>query len=217
MEILVIGDEVNLNECKTKFGDGHSYDFAANYSEAIDRLNENKIVFDFILSKHSDKISTFQKGNSRCVFVDSNQTTLSKIVGTKNDTTFFGFCGLPTFLNREILELTIINEESKSPLDKIAGDLSLNFKIVEDRVGMVTPRIICMIINEAYFTIEENVASRTDIDLAMKLGTNYPFGPFEWCQKIGVKNVYQLLKSVFETTNDERYKISSLLEKEASA
>ena len=74
-----------------------------------------------------------------------------------------------------------------------------------------------MIINEAYFAIEEDVASRTDIDLAMKLGTNYPFGPFEWSQRIGIKNVYQLLKAVFESTQDERYKICSLLEREATS
>ena len=86
---------------------------------------------------------------------------------------------------------------------------------MKDQVGMVTPRIICMIINEAYYAVEENVASRSDIDLAMKLGTNYPFGPFEWCDKIGIKNVHRLLKEVFANTNDERYKICSLLEIEA--
>ncbi len=80
---------------------------------------------------------------------------------------------------------------------------------------MVTPRIICMIINEAYFAIEENVASRNDIDLAMKLGTNYPYGPFEWCDKIGIKNVYELLNAVQMYTKDDRYKICELLKKEA--
>ena len=73
-----------------------------------------------------------------------------------------------------------------------------------------------MIINEAYFAIQENIASRGDIDLAMKLGTNYPFGPFEWCEKIGIKNVYDLLNAVYESTKDERYKVCELLEEEAN-
>jgi 3-hydroxybutyryl-CoA dehydrogenase len=72
-----------------------------------------------------------------------------------------------------------------------------------------------MIINEAYYTVEEGTASRKDIDLAMKLGTNYPFGPFEWCEKIGAKNVFDLLKAVHEATQDERYHICTLLKKEA--
>jgi 3-hydroxybutyryl-CoA dehydrogenase len=74
-----------------------------------------------------------------------------------------------------------------------------------------------MIINEAYFAIQENIASRSDIDLAMKLGTNYPFGPFEWCEKIGIKNVYELLIAVYDSTRDERYKVCELLEEEAKS
>lgn len=71
-----------------------------------------------------------------------------------------------------------------------------------------------MIINEAYYTVQEGTASRLDIDQAMKLGTNYPYGPFEWCQRIGIKHVYELLEAVYEDTHDERYKICSLLKRE---
>ena len=50
-----------------------------------------------------------------------------------------------------------------------------------------------MIINEAYYALGENVSIREDIDIAMKLGTNYPYGPFEWTKLIGLKNIYTLL------------------------
>jgi len=76
---------------------------------------------------------------------------------------------------------------------------------------MVTPRIIFMIINEACYTLQERTATIQDIDLGMKLGTNYPLGPFEWADKIGIKNVYETLLAVYEDTKDERYKICSLL------
>jgi 3-hydroxybutyryl-CoA dehydrogenase len=112
--------------------------------------------------------------------------------------------------------VTASNEQQYSVLEEIALQLNTKFTIVEDRIGMITPRIVCMIINEAYFASDENVASRADIDLAMKLGTNYPFGPFEWSQKIGVHQVYELLKAVSDDTGDERYKISGLLEREAN-
>ena len=57
-------------------------------------------------------------------------------------------------------------------------------------------------------------ASEEDIDLAMKLGTNYPYGPFEWARKIGIKHIYEILEALYEDTKDERYKISPLLKKE---
>jgi len=60
--------------------------------------------------------------------------------------------------------------------------------------GFISPRVIAMIINEAWFALEEKVSSKEDIDTAMKLGTNYPFGPFEWGNLIGISNVYALLK-----------------------
>jgi 3-hydroxybutyryl-CoA dehydrogenase len=78
---------------------------------------------------------------------------------------------------------------------------------------MVSPRVVCMIINEAFYTNAEGTASEKDIDLAMKLGTNYPLGPFEWAEKIGIENVYEVLEAVYEDTGDERYKINPQLKK----
>ena len=70
-----------------------------------------------------------------------------------------------------------------------------------------------MIINEAYFAKGEYVSTEKEIDIAMKLGTNYPHGPFEWATIIGIKNIYELLKTLSEP--DTRYKPSPLLEQEA--
>jgi len=55
-----------------------------------------------------------------------------------------------------------------------------------------------MIINEAFLTQEAGTASKEDIDLAMKLGTGYPYGPFEWAEKIGVAQVAELLDRLAE-------------------
>ena len=48
----------------------------------------------------------------------------------------------------------------------------------------------------------------------MNLGTAYAFGPFEWCEKIGIKNVYEVLDAMGNDTKDDRYKICSLLKTE---
>jgi 3-hydroxybutyryl-CoA dehydrogenase len=121
---------------------------------------------------------------------------------------------MPTFFNRELLEVSLRSTDQRTDLEKICQLLSTDFAVVDDRVGLVTPRIICMIINEAYYTVQEGTASRADIDLAMKLGTNYPLGPFEWCNKIGIEHVYHLLNTVYHDTHDERYKICALLKRD---
>ena len=210
MEILVIGSELNLKECQEKFGTECNYQFAKNYSQAKEYFRSGLIVFDF----EPDDVSIYPK--DMIVFLNSVKTTLTQLaIGKEIHASILGFSGMPSFLNREVLETTILNKESNTTLEKTCSQLNTKYKTVEDRVGMVTPRIICMIINEAYFAIEENVASRSDIDLAMKLGTNYPYGPFEWCDKIGIKNVYELLNAVQMYTKDDRYKICELLKKEA--
>lgn len=67
-----------------------------------------------------------------------------------------------------------------------------------DRNGLVTPRVVSMIINEAYHALSEGVSSEEAIDTAMKLGTNYPLGPFAWARQIGLECVLQLLNALAE-------------------
>jgi 3-hydroxybutyryl-CoA dehydrogenase len=77
---------------------------------------------------------------------------------------------------------------------------------------MVSARVVAMIVNEAYFALGEAISSKKDIDTAMKLGTNYPFGPFEWSEKVGLKNIYSLLLKLSESS--ARYAIAPAMIKE---
>lgn len=217
MNILVIGDEVSLAECRQKFGAAHVWSHAKDREEAVFLLKSTDVVFDFLQDRSYDNMEIY-KNKNLAVFLNTSLITLQSLLkNTATDNTqFFGFCGLPTFINRELLEVSILNESDLPFLDKICKQLNTKYARVADSVGLVTPRIICMIINEAYCTVEEGTATRSDIDLAMKLGTNYPVGPFEWGQKIGITHVYDLLAAVHAATQDERYLICPLLKKEAN-
>ncbi len=217
MNILVIGDELNLVECQQKFGVIHAWRHAKDRNEAAFLLNSAELVFDFLQNPSSDDMAIY-KNKKKVVFINTSLITLQSLITNKDtyNSNFFGFCGLPTFVNRELLEVSILKESDLPFLDKICKQLNTKYARVADSVGLVTPRIICMIINEAYYTVEEGTATRSDIDLAMKLGTNYPFGPFEWGQKIGIAHVYDLLAAVHAATQDERYLICPLLKQEAS-
>jgi 3-hydroxybutyryl-CoA dehydrogenase len=70
--------------------------------------------------------------------------------------------------------------------------------------GFIFPRTIVQIINEAYFALEEGVASKEDINRAMKFGVNYPQGPFEWSEGRELY-VTTLLSELFTKTQDKRY------------
>lgn len=91
---------------------------------------------------------------------------------------------------------------------------STNQKMIEHKdLGLCFhyPRTIAMIINEAYFALGDKLATATDIDLAMKNGVNYPLGPIEWGEKIGLHNIAQLLEELNTITRDERYRLSTEL------
>ena len=120
---------------------------------------------------------------------------------------------LPTFFERDVLEFSTLFPETVSMVNQFAEVLQKAPKHVQDRVGMVTPRVVCMIINEACYTVQEGTANYADIDQGMRLGTNYPKGPFEWANAIGIHHVYELLEAVQEDTKAERYNICPLLKR----
>ena len=89
--------------------------------------------------------------------------------------------------------------------------------IVEDSIGMVMPRILCQVINEALFTAQNDVANPKDIDHAMKLAAQYPHGPIEWGERIGFRNVVTVLDALYRNHGEELYRAAPLLRQMAIA
>ncbi len=114
--------------------------------------------------------------------------------------------GWPGFLHKEIWEVA---GTITKPAEDVFAMLQKKFIVVKDEPGFVTARILSMVINEAFFAKEDDVSTEKDIDTAMKLGTNYPFGPFEWAAKIGISNVLHLLQKL--AVGDKRYTASAAL------
>jgi 3-hydroxybutyryl-CoA dehydrogenase len=111
----------------------------------------------------------------------------------------------------EIAPSKITSGEILDNAETFFKTLGINYSIVPDRAGLVFPRILSMIINEAAQVFDENIASREDIDTAMKLGTNYPIGPLEWADKIGIELIYNILTALQKDFGDDRYRPHPLL------
>jgi 3-hydroxybutyryl-CoA dehydrogenase len=215
MHILVLAGPEMAAEFRQKFPEtdnGVTYTFLKSHILSDAQVTPSDIVFDFLLHEQPERLSYYAP--DQVVFCNAATMQLAALVkasGVQNPCTLIGFNGLPSFFNRSVLEVSLLHNSSESILKEICNKLGTDYLIVDDRVGMVTPRIICMIINEACYTLQEKTAGVTDIDLGMKLGTNYPKGPFEWANLIGVENVYNLLQAMYEDTKEERYKVCPLL------
>ena len=88
---------------------------------------------------------------------------------------------------------------------------------VGDAPGLVVARTLAMLINEAAEAVQQGVCSEADADRAMKLGVNYPAGPFEWLQQWGARNVLCLIDTLDDYYRGERYRASLWLRQRAWA
>ncbi len=120
--------------------------------------------------------------------------------------------GWSGFLNQSTIEIASSNMTLLEQGKNILSNLKKKVIIAPDLPGMVSARVVSMIINEAYFGLGDGISTKKDIDTAMKLGTNYPFGPFEWSEMIGIKNVYSLLLKLNESS--PRYAIAPAMIKD---
>jgi 3-hydroxybutyryl-CoA dehydrogenase len=128
-------------------------------------------------------------------------------------------CGFGTFRplsERKLLELAPGLRTSMKTLKRAEAffqSLGKNTAVVQDETGLVFPRVLSLIINEAVFAVMEGTATPQDIDIAMKKGTNYPYGPLEWADQIGLDEVYAVIHGLHRDLAEERYRPAPLLRK----
>lgn len=109
------------------------------------------------------------------------------------------------------------NTESLEDAAALLGAAGIRTLATKDLPGLVVARVVSMLINEAWEAQHVGIASATDIDTAMKLGTNYPVGLFEWCDRWSAATVLGLLDTLNEQYRDPRYRASYALRAAAGA
>jgi 3-hydroxybutyryl-CoA dehydrogenase len=99
----------------------------------------------------------------------------------------------PSHLQRSMVEAGLLGRKSGRGFYDYGAEKQEEVGEVAEHVAL---RVICCVVNEAYLALSEGVATAEDIDKAMKLGANYPRGPFEWAEEIGVQSILRMLDSL---------------------
>lgn len=174
--------------------------------EEFSRHSNADAFFDLLFQNSEERIKFLSQFLPKPVFINS-------VIAGETGFPFIHINGWNTFLQRDMIEAGCSDEKNRIVAEKIFSAMNRTPKWFTGITGFISPRVVAAIINEAYYALGENVSTKEEIDTAMKLGTNYPYGPFEWADKIGLKNIYDLLITLSVT--EKRYRPSGLLQKEA--
>ncbi len=202
MHIVIRSTE---NQKKELLQKGFSNKVSVQWIDENEKLVLLKADAYFDLAFNDTNLTRNEFIQDKPVFVNAVNCTCKEI----NKPNYIRLNAWNGFLNRSVTELVCCNDALKKTAAEVFNEINWQFAFVADDYGFVAARIIAMIINEAYYALEENVSTKEQIDIAMKLGTNYAFGPFEWSEKIGLKNVLNLLQKL--SGENKRYSISALL------
>jgi 3-hydroxybutyryl-CoA dehydrogenase len=135
---------------------------------------------------------------------------------TKRPERVVGFATFYPLADRKVIEIAAGLRTSESALQQAQDhfrSLDKESVKVKDAAGLTFPRILSLIINEAARSLEEGVAKADEIDVAMRLGVNYPMGPLRWADQIGLDEVLAVLEGLERETGDDRYRPAPIIKK----
>ncbi len=117
----------------------------------------------------------------------------------------------PLILGVEIIKSLLTSEDTVQRTDEFVKSLGKDPIMVKDSPGFVVSRMICLVMNEAVRMHEEGVASVEDIDKIARLCFNWPIGPFQLLDLIGIDIVAAVLNTMYNETGGYRFKPALLM------
>jgi len=123
------------------------------------------------------------------------------------------FSPVPMMKGLEVVRSLLTSEETVKVSLDLGKSIGKETVVVKDSPGFITNRIIPLVMNEGAKLLEEGLASMEDIDKIVRLSFNWPMGPFELCDLVGVDVGVDLLEGIYQQTGWERYKPAPLLKR----
>jgi 3-hydroxybutyryl-CoA dehydrogenase len=116
----------------------------------------------------------------------------------------------------EIVHALETTPETIAVMEDVSRQMGKETVLIRESPGFITSRINAMIGNEAFYMLQEGVASARDIDKALKLGLNHPMGPFELVDLVGLDTRLSILQYLHRTLG-EKFRPCPLLEQHVRA
>ena len=180
------------------------------------------MVVEAVFEKFELKKEIFQKLDALCppnIILASNTSTLSitsLAAATENPMRVIGthyFSPVPAMRLVEVIRGKETNDATADKTVELCKKLGKTPIVVKDIPGFIVNRFLCLIYNEAANMILNGSASAEDIDMAMKLGCNWPMGITEIIDLAGVDVCAFAIEAMYQMTGEDRYKPSPLFEK----
>jgi len=194
----------------------------ANLDRAVSNAD---LIIEAVPEKIELKLDLFARLDDLCaaeVTFASNTSALSttEMAGaTKRPQQFIGmhfFNPVHKMKLVEIIRGLETSDETYRIAESVSKKMGKETVEVKESPGFVTSRVNALIGNEAFYMLQEGIASAQDIDKALKLGLNHPMGPFEMVDLVGLDTRLSILNFLHQTLG-EKYRPCPLLVKYVKA
>ena len=192
----------------------------------VSELAEADFIIEAVTEKFGVKTGVFRSLEPHCrpeTIFASNTSSISitrLAAATERPDRFIGlhfFNPVPVMKLVEVVPGLQTSPETADKAVKLAESAGKTPVRVNDYPGFVSNRLLMPMINEAVYCLMESVADAKGIDDVMKLGMNHPMGPLELADLIGLDVCLDIMKVLYESFRDSKYRPCPLLEKMVNA